>query len=96
MCSSPRSSGNVRPVNVGVKGIFAQVSQSSRQNFAAIANSAEERRERIREQKRQLQKQSNTSIVCISKKTKQKTTVSLFSWLFEKDLLSIVWPSVSK
>ena len=51
MCSSPRSSGHVRPRNISTVGAFSGLSSAARQNFTEVANAAADRRERLRLEK---------------------------------------------
>ncbi len=93
MCSSPKSSGNAKPSNIPVTGVFASVSQSSREHFAAVANAAEDRREqrRIIAKERLIQKRANEQrSLRKSRKSSTSEKHSPLAWMFKKDLLSFL------
>lgn len=89
MCSSPKSSGNARPRNVPVRGVFAELSQSNREKFADVANVAQERREQRLQARIYSAKKSETSKNQPSK-AKSSTKSYPLHWVFKKDLLSFL------
>ncbi|MDQ7050678.1 MAG: hypothetical protein Q9M92_14535 [Enterobacterales bacterium] len=46
MCSSPKSSGQTSPRASKIRGVFAELSSEKQARFTAIANAADERRQR--------------------------------------------------
>lgn len=92
MCSSPKSSGNAKPSNISVRGVFGGVSQSSRERFASVANAAQERREQAKIHSKTKQTKARTlnqgSPKDGSKSSKPNSGDSLF-WIFKTDLLSL-------
>ncbi|MCF6192978.1 MAG: hypothetical protein L3J46_01440 [Kangiellaceae bacterium] len=89
MCSSPKSSGNARPRNVPVRGVFAELSQSNREKFAGVANAAQERREQRLQARSYSTRKTEFSKNQHSKTNKSEKNYPL-SWGFKKDLLSFL------
>jgi len=46
MCSSPKSSGQASPRASKIRGVFAELSSEKQARFTAVANAADERRQR--------------------------------------------------
>lgn len=92
MCSSPKSSGNAKPSNISVKGVFGGVSQSSRERFAAVANAAQERREQAKVDSETKHSKVTRTLNQGSTKDRSKSPMPSsgysLDWIFKKDLLS--------
>jgi len=89
MCSSPKSSGNARPRNIPVRGVFAELSQSNREKFADVANAAQERREQRLQARCYSAKKSETNKNQRAKAKSPEKDYPLH-WVFKKDLLSFL------
>lgn len=83
MCSSPKSSGSARPRTPITKGVFAELSNASKQSFTSIANAADEKRQLRKQRLFEVKQQVNRRAFDINKtKGKVQSPNSYFSWLF--------------
>jgi len=89
MCSSPKSSG-AKPRTAPAKGVFSSISQNAQASFTNIANQADERRQRIHEERCARRKRlANLSNIPTTKRTKGETQKHWLYLIIGKDLLSV-------